>query len=171
MNFDLPPQVDAFRREVREFMAEHVTPDVLAECRATGTMHNWPLHRALAEKGWTLAQEAARKLGPASAAGDPDVALSRGARRCHARALIQAALAANQQGKPTEERSDSWVLPEDLDVRYPAPIQNQVDRSLAYDLVSDVDATAFRVAGMRSHGRPQFRCGLLSAVPEWEPRP
>ncbi len=52
MDFTLGDRSEAFRVEVREFLAEHVTPQVLARTHATGTVHDWDLHRALAAKGW-----------------------------------------------------------------------------------------------------------------------
>jgi len=42
----------AIAAEVREFIAEHVTPEVIRQSLDTGTMHNWALHRALAAKRW-----------------------------------------------------------------------------------------------------------------------
>jgi alkylation response protein AidB-like acyl-CoA dehydrogenase len=44
-----------FRAEVREFLAEHCPPEVVARVHETGTVHDWALHRALAAKGWLAA--------------------------------------------------------------------------------------------------------------------
>ncbi len=44
-----------FQREVREFVTRHCTEDVVELAHETGTMHDWRLHRALAEKGWLAA--------------------------------------------------------------------------------------------------------------------
>ena len=55
MRFDLPASAEAFRTEVREFVRQHVTDEVVARAYRTGTMHDWGLHRALAEKGWLAA--------------------------------------------------------------------------------------------------------------------
>ena len=52
MDFSLPPSAKSFAEEVREFVAEHVTAEVVARSLETGTMHDWGLHRALAERGW-----------------------------------------------------------------------------------------------------------------------
>jgi alkylation response protein AidB-like acyl-CoA dehydrogenase len=41
-----------FRREVRAFLAEHCTAEVIARAHETGTMHDWSLHRALGARGW-----------------------------------------------------------------------------------------------------------------------
>ena len=55
MNFDLGPENDAFRAEVVAYLDEHLTPAVRQRVRATGIMHDWELHRALAAKGWIAA--------------------------------------------------------------------------------------------------------------------
>lgn len=55
MHFDLPAEAEAFRTEVRDFVTEHVTREVVDRAYRTGTMHDWGLHRALAEKGWLAA--------------------------------------------------------------------------------------------------------------------
>lgn len=52
MNFD-PDEPDAgFRREVGAFLDHHATTDLLNRCRATGTMHDWELHREMGRRGW-----------------------------------------------------------------------------------------------------------------------
>jgi alkylation response protein AidB-like acyl-CoA dehydrogenase len=55
MDFSLPPEVESFRTEVRTFLAEHVTDDVIEQAHTTGTMHNWDLHRDMAAQGWLSA--------------------------------------------------------------------------------------------------------------------
>ena len=55
MDFNLSERSERFRGEVREFLAEHVTDDLRDRVRETGTIHDWGLHRAMAEKGWIAA--------------------------------------------------------------------------------------------------------------------
>ncbi len=55
MDFRLSPQSDAFRVEVREFLAEHLTTEIVERAHETGTVHDWTFHRALAAKGWLAA--------------------------------------------------------------------------------------------------------------------
>ncbi len=62
----LPPAAEAFRTEVREFLAAHLTPDVHARMRATGTFHDSGFHAALAARGWIGATWA-------GAGGDPEL--------------------------------------------------------------------------------------------------
>ena len=45
----------AWRREVRDFLAEHCPPELVERVWASGTLHDWGLHRALAERGWLTA--------------------------------------------------------------------------------------------------------------------
>ncbi|ORA11652.1 acyl-CoA dehydrogenase family protein [Mycobacterium arosiense] len=52
MDFSLPVGAESFAEEVRTFVADHVTADVVARSLETGTMHDWGLHRALAQRGW-----------------------------------------------------------------------------------------------------------------------
>ncbi len=52
MNFDLDDANPEFRREVAEFLDQHVTPELFERCRRTGTHHDWDLHRALGARGW-----------------------------------------------------------------------------------------------------------------------
>ena len=51
MDWALPPHAEAFRLEVREFIADHLTQDVI-DATAEGTIHHWGFHRQLAERGW-----------------------------------------------------------------------------------------------------------------------
>jgi len=55
MNFASDPRVETFRAEVREFLAEHLTPEILARVAESGTSHDWDLHAALAGRGWLAA--------------------------------------------------------------------------------------------------------------------
>lgn len=50
-DFRLGADVQAFRDEVRAFLAEHVTDEVIETAHRTGTMHDWGLHRKQAEAG------------------------------------------------------------------------------------------------------------------------
>ncbi len=54
-DFRLGPEVAAFRDEVRSFLADHVTLEVVERAHATGTIHDWGLHRAMADAGWISA--------------------------------------------------------------------------------------------------------------------
>jgi alkylation response protein AidB-like acyl-CoA dehydrogenase len=47
--------VEAFRREVRAFLATHVTDEVIETAHRTGTMHDRGLHQAMADAGWISA--------------------------------------------------------------------------------------------------------------------
>ncbi|MEQ8842848.1 MAG: acyl-CoA dehydrogenase family protein [Acidimicrobiales bacterium] len=51
MDFSFPPEVEAFRAEVREFLAEHLTEEMI-EATHDGTVHAPALHAAMAERGW-----------------------------------------------------------------------------------------------------------------------
>jgi alkylation response protein AidB-like acyl-CoA dehydrogenase len=55
IDFSFGPETDAFQAEVRQFIAEHLTPEIVERAHATGTMHDWGLHRALAERGYLAA--------------------------------------------------------------------------------------------------------------------
>ena len=55
MDFRLGPRAEKFRAEVRGFLAEHLTDEVIERAHATGTVHDWGFHRALAERGWLAA--------------------------------------------------------------------------------------------------------------------
>jgi alkylation response protein AidB-like acyl-CoA dehydrogenase len=43
------------RADVRAFLAEHCPPDLVEHAWESGTLHDWGLHRALAEKRWLAA--------------------------------------------------------------------------------------------------------------------
>jgi alkylation response protein AidB-like acyl-CoA dehydrogenase len=55
IDFALDDESDAFRREVRAFLGEHLTPAIVDRAQETGTMHSWELHRALCERGYLAA--------------------------------------------------------------------------------------------------------------------
>ena len=54
-DFRLGPAVEAFEAEVHDFLARHVTEDVIERAHETGTIHDWGLHRAMADQGWISA--------------------------------------------------------------------------------------------------------------------
>jgi len=54
-DFTLGADVETFRAEVRSFLAEHVTEEVIETAHHTGTIHDWGLHRTMAEAGWISA--------------------------------------------------------------------------------------------------------------------
>ncbi len=51
MDFRFSAQAQAFRGEVREFLAENLTAEMIAATR-DGTIHSAELHRAMADRGW-----------------------------------------------------------------------------------------------------------------------
>jgi 3-oxochol-4-en-24-oyl-CoA dehydrogenase len=55
MDFRLDPETEAFRAEVRAFIAEHLDDDIVERALATGTMHDWGFHRALCQRGYLAA--------------------------------------------------------------------------------------------------------------------
>ena len=55
MDFRLGERSDRFRAEVRAFLAETVTDAMRERAHASGTYHDWTLHRALGAKGWIAA--------------------------------------------------------------------------------------------------------------------
>jgi alkylation response protein AidB-like acyl-CoA dehydrogenase len=55
LEFRLPEPVEEFRADARAFLAEHVTDAVIEQAHETGTIHDWGLHRAMAEGGWISA--------------------------------------------------------------------------------------------------------------------
>ena len=54
-DFKLGPDVAAFRAEVRAFLAENVTDEVIETAHRTGTIHDHGLHTKMAEAGWISA--------------------------------------------------------------------------------------------------------------------
>ncbi|HEU5149954.1 MAG TPA: acyl-CoA dehydrogenase family protein, partial [Iamia sp.] len=55
LEFRLPAAVEEFRADARAFLATHVTDAVIERAHETGTIHDWGLHRAMAEGGWISA--------------------------------------------------------------------------------------------------------------------
>ena len=55
MDFRFEPETEAFRSEVRAFIAEQPIEEIIERAHATGTMHDWGFHRALCEKGYLAA--------------------------------------------------------------------------------------------------------------------
>ncbi|HEV3226295.1 MAG TPA: acyl-CoA dehydrogenase family protein [Acidimicrobiales bacterium] len=51
----LTPDAEAFRVEVRAFLDEHLTDEIIEEAHRTGTMHDDALHRAIAASGYLAA--------------------------------------------------------------------------------------------------------------------
>ncbi|MEO9165234.1 MAG: acyl-CoA dehydrogenase, partial [Aquihabitans sp.] len=54
-DFRLGPDVESFRTEVRAFLAEHVTEEVIETAYTTGTIHDSGLHQKMAAAGWISA--------------------------------------------------------------------------------------------------------------------
>ena len=52
MDFRPSAEVSRFAEEIRAFLAEHWTEEAAKRVEETGTLHDWPLHRAAAERGW-----------------------------------------------------------------------------------------------------------------------
>ncbi len=52
MDFRPSEAADRFREEVRQVIAANFTDEVRDQVRETGTIHSWPLHRAIGERGW-----------------------------------------------------------------------------------------------------------------------
>lgn len=52
MDFQLGPDIAAFRKEVRAFIADVVTPELRAKILRSGTSFDWDVHRQMAERGW-----------------------------------------------------------------------------------------------------------------------
>lgn len=52
MDFRLGDRSDAFRDEVRAFLAEALTDEVRERMRRTGVRHDWEFHRARVARGW-----------------------------------------------------------------------------------------------------------------------
>ena len=68
MNFDWPEEAEAFRVEVREFLAEHLPGELREQLHRTGESYDPVFARAMGERNWILpdvAQEGCRPLGPA----------------------------------------------------------------------------------------------------------
>jgi alkylation response protein AidB-like acyl-CoA dehydrogenase len=52
MDFRFEPETEAFRAQVRDFIREHLTKDIVDRAHATGTMHDAGFHKALCERGY-----------------------------------------------------------------------------------------------------------------------
>ncbi len=55
MDFRLGSKSDTFRAEVRSFLDENLSPEVVERAHRTGTMHDSDFHRALGRQGWIAA--------------------------------------------------------------------------------------------------------------------
>jgi alkylation response protein AidB-like acyl-CoA dehydrogenase len=55
MDFRFDPETEAFRSEVRAFIDEHLTREVIERALTSGTMHDWGFHKALCERGYLAA--------------------------------------------------------------------------------------------------------------------
>jgi alkylation response protein AidB-like acyl-CoA dehydrogenase len=55
LEFRLPPEVESFRADAREFLSRHVDDGIIERAHSTGTNHDWGLHRAMAAEGWISA--------------------------------------------------------------------------------------------------------------------
>ncbi|MDG1846843.1 MAG: acyl-CoA dehydrogenase family protein [Acidimicrobiales bacterium] len=51
MDWTFPPEAEEFRKEIKSFIADHLTKDVIASTH-DGTIHNWEFHRKIADRGW-----------------------------------------------------------------------------------------------------------------------
>ena len=58
MDFSLGGRAEVFRDEVRKFLAEHLTEEVVERMHATGTFNNKDFNVALAEAGLLAGAEA-----------------------------------------------------------------------------------------------------------------
>ena len=52
MDFRFDPETEAFRAEVRAFIDEHLTREIVERALTTGTMHDWGFHKALCDRGY-----------------------------------------------------------------------------------------------------------------------
>ena len=55
MDFRFEPDTEAFRAEVRGFIAEHLDEAVIERAEVTGTQHDWAFHKALCDRGYLAA--------------------------------------------------------------------------------------------------------------------
>jgi alkylation response protein AidB-like acyl-CoA dehydrogenase len=83
VDFAPAPSTADLRSELTAFLARHLTDDVLERVRATGTVHDWGFHRALAAEGWLAApwpvDQGGRDLGPVEMLGVLDLLAGAGA--------------------------------------------------------------------------------------------
>ncbi len=61
MDFSFPPEAIAFRAEVRRFLKDNLTEEMIAATH-DGTIHSPALHKAMAERGW-LSGAVPKELG------------------------------------------------------------------------------------------------------------
>ncbi|NLD78433.1 MAG: acyl-CoA dehydrogenase [Acidimicrobiales bacterium] len=54
-DFRLGASVESYRAEVRAFLGEHVTDEVIERAHSTGTFHDRGLHQVMADAGWISA--------------------------------------------------------------------------------------------------------------------
>jgi len=70
MDFSIDERSELFRAEVREFVAQHLTPEMRQQMLDTGSLHDWDFYRALSQQGWIGAawppEEGGRALDPAN---------------------------------------------------------------------------------------------------------
>ena len=52
MDFRFDPETEAFRGEVRSFIDEHLTREIVEGALTSGTMHDWGFHKALCARGY-----------------------------------------------------------------------------------------------------------------------
>ncbi|NNE72208.1 MAG: acyl-CoA dehydrogenase [Acidimicrobiales bacterium] len=71
MDFAFPPHAEAFRTEVREFLAANITPETLDV--SDGTIHDWDLHQKMAAKGWLSGAVPEELIPPDLGGGDRDL--------------------------------------------------------------------------------------------------
>jgi alkylation response protein AidB-like acyl-CoA dehydrogenase len=55
MDFRLGAKSEAFGAEVRDFLDQHLDPEVIERAHRTGTMHDKDFYRALGDRGWIAA--------------------------------------------------------------------------------------------------------------------
>ena len=55
MDFSFDAETVALQAEMRAFIDEHLTPDIVERALSTGTMHDWGFHRKLCERGYLAA--------------------------------------------------------------------------------------------------------------------
>lgn len=78
------PGLEVFRAEVRGFLAEYCTGTVTDRALESGTVHDWGLHRALADRGWLFSEPGADHGCPGRAGPLRDLVLREEATRAGA---------------------------------------------------------------------------------------
>ena len=73
MDFATADTTESFREQVRSFLREHLTDEVRARMRETGTLHDWGFYRAMADQGWIGAGWPVEEGGQARDAYELDV--------------------------------------------------------------------------------------------------